>query len=90
MLEDQILIYILAISLLGVFVTVYDKLASIKFKKNRVAEKKLILLAAIGASISMYITMILIRHKTRHKKFMLGLSVIILIQLILIYIVKII
>lgn len=90
MLEDQILIYILAISLLGVFVTVYDKLASIKFKKNRVAEKKLILLAAIGASISMYITMILIRHKTRHKKFMLGLPVVILIQLILIYIVKII
>ena len=39
------------------------------------------LVSALGGSVTMYITMLIIRHKTRHIKFMLGIPVIIMIQL---------
>ena len=59
----------------------YDKKIS---KKNRVElripEKTLLILSAVGGSVAMFITMLLIRHKTKHFKFMFGIPVIIVIQ----------
>lgn len=49
----------------------------------RISEKTLLITSLIGGSVGMYITMQLIRHKTQHKKFMIGLPVIILIQCVL-------
>ena len=43
----------------------------------------LLLLAALGGSVSMYITMLGIRHKTRHPKFMVGIPVIFVLQIAL-------
>ena len=59
--------------------TVYDKYAA-KHKKRRVPERTLLLVAACGAALPMFIVMQLIRHKTRHKKFMIGLPALFLIQ----------
>lgn len=69
------------ISLATTAVTAADKL---KAKKGsfRVSEKTLIILALLGGSLAEYFTMRLIRHKTLHKKFMIGLPVIIIFQLI--------
>lgn len=74
------LIYWGIISLVSVIVTVYDKLASKGAPKHRTPEKTLLLLAALGGSAAMYITMQLIRHKTKHAKFMIGIPVIMLLQ----------
>lgn len=76
--------YFAVISLITVTVTVCDK---VKAKKGsfRVSEKSLILLALAGGSVAEYITMKAIRHKTLHKKFMIGLPVIMLIQLAVIF-----
>ena len=52
----------------------------------RISEKALFILALLGGSVAEYFTMRLIRHKTLHKRFMIGLPVIIIIQLILIFI----
>ena len=72
--------YLAAISLFTSLITVADKL---KAKKGsfRVPEKILLLLAVFGGSVAEYFTMRLIRHKTRHRKFMTGLPVIIILQL---------
>lgn len=49
-------------------------------------EKTLFALSVVGGALGMYATMCLIRHKTRHKRFMIGLPIIILIQsVILLY-----
>ena len=71
------------ISLLTSVMTVADK---IKAKKGsfRIPEKTLIVLALLGGSIAEYSVMRLIRHKTLHKKFMIGLPLIIVLQLVLI------
>lgn len=71
--------YLPGISLLSVVVTIADKR---KAKKGawRIPEATLLWLAALGGSVAMYLTMHLIRHKTKHLKFMLGIPVIFLLQ----------
>ncbi|NMP38374.1 MAG: DUF1294 domain-containing protein [Clostridiales bacterium] len=66
-------IYVLSVSVICVLMTVYDKLASKSLKRHRVPERVLMLSGAAGGAAAMYITMLLIRHKTRHRKFMTGL-----------------
>ena len=74
-----IAIYLAAISLLAVVLTVHDKNAA-RRHKWRVRESTLLLVAALGGSVAMLITMLLIRHKTKHAKFMVGLPVITALQ----------
>ena len=47
----------------------------------RIPEKTLMLLSFIGGGAAMYITMLLIRHKTKHVKFMVGIPLIIIAQI---------
>lgn len=79
-------IYLILINLIAVIVTIYDKLCAVK-RRWRVKESTLLILSALGGSISMYITMILIRHKTRHIKFMLGIPLILIVQLIIAFLI---
>ncbi|MBE6562259.1 MAG: DUF1294 domain-containing protein [Ruminococcaceae bacterium] len=77
-----LLIYLGAISLISVIVTVVDKINAKKHKR-RVPESDLLLLGALGGSVLMYLTMLIIRHKTKHVKFMAGLPAIILLHAVL-------
>jgi uncharacterized membrane protein YsdA (DUF1294 family) len=75
------LAYIAIISLISIIVCIYDKGIS---KKNRVElripEATLLLLSALGGSVAMFVTMLLVRHKTKHVKFMLGIPLIMIAQ----------
>ena len=77
------LAYILVISLISIVVCIYDKKVS---KKNRVElripEARLLGLSALGGSVAMLVCMLIIRHKTKHKTFMLGIPLMIVIQTI--------
>ncbi|MBR6506883.1 MAG: DUF1294 domain-containing protein [Clostridia bacterium] len=73
-------------SLLAVCLTVYDKYAA-KRKKARIPEKTLFITALFGGSLAMYITMLVIRHKTKHKRFMIGLPLMALAQAVLLAII---
>ncbi len=75
----EMLIYISALSLFAIIITIWDKSAAQKHKR-RVPERTLFAIAALGGSAAMLITMVLIRHKTKHKRFMIGLPLIILLQ----------
>lgn len=74
------IIYFLAVSLVTAIITVTDKY---KAKKGafRISEATLFLLAAAGGALAEYLTMRLIRHKTLHKRFMIGLPIIIILQI---------
>ena len=80
--ELYIAVFAVLISVICVMLTVYDKVASIA-KKWRIPEKMLMIFAFFGGATAMYITMQLIRHKTKHKKFMIGLPVFIVLHLAL-------
>ncbi len=73
------LIYFLIISFYSIMLTCSDKHLA-KKGGRRVPEKKLFGAALLGGALAMYITMRTIRHKTLHKRFMIGLPVIIILQ----------
>ena len=76
-----LLIYLGIVSLLSVIVCIYDKVISKKNNvKLRIPEKSLLIWSAVGGSVAMYICMQLIRHKTKHAKFMIGIPVIMALQ----------
>lgn len=68
-------------SALSLILTVYDKIASVKLPEHRVRELTFFILALFGGSAVMFITMYIIRHKTAHAGFMLGIPIIIMLQL---------
>ena len=76
--------YLIIINLIAIVATISDKYRA---KKHlwRVPEATLLLISALGGSPAMLITMKLIRHKTQHKKFMIGIPVIIILQAIAAY-----
>ena len=74
------------ISLISVIVTVYDKWAAKRRPSGRIRESSLIALSVVGGSAAMLLTMLIIRHKTRHPKFMIGIPLILIIQAALIYV----
>ena len=76
--------YVILVSLLGMAAVFYDKECA-KRSKRRISEKNLFTLALLGAGAAMYVSMLLIRHKTRRKKFMLGFPLIILCHSAVVY-----
>ena len=74
--------YLIVISIISIIICIYDKVIS---KKNdvklRIPEKVLLLFSALGGSVAMFITMLIIRHKTKHVKFMLGIPIIMIVQI---------
>ena len=73
--------YIIVVSICSIVVCVYDKKISKRNNvKLRIPEKSLFIWSAVGGSVAMYITMRLIRHKTKHVSFMVGIPVIFVLQ----------
>ncbi len=75
--------YLAAVSLIAILLTVYDKVAAKAFQRHRVPEAVLLLVSVMGGSFPMLITMLLVRHKTRHRRFMVGIPAIIAVQIAL-------
>lgn len=76
---QNVLYYFIAVSLIGSAVCLYDKLASVRGWK-RVPERTLFFWALVGGGPGVYITMLIIRHKTLHHIFMLGIPAVMLLQ----------
>ena len=73
------LVYFLSVSFYSAAITCTDKRLAVKGSR-RIPEKQLFGAALLGGSAAMYITMRIIRHKTLHKRFMIGLPLIIIVQ----------
>lgn len=76
------LVWLVFISTAAVIITIWDKTAA-RQKKRRISENTLMLVGLFGGAAAMLITMKKIRHKTLHKKFMIGLPLEILLQLLI-------
>ena len=79
-----LLIYVAIMSVISIVVCIYDKIAAKAAKRHRTREATLLGLSALGGSVAMLITMLIIRHKTKHKKFMIGIPAIIAVQAVLV------
>lgn len=82
-MNTYIWVYLVSISLLSIGLTVHDKNAA-RRGSWRVKESTLLLVSALGGSVAMLATMRIIRHKTKHAKFMEGIPVIIVLQIMVV------
>jgi len=78
-----VLSYLLIINLLGFLITLIDKQRAIH-KEWRIPEKTLIGISFFGGAIGMLLGMSSFRHKTKHKKFTIGVPFILLMHICLI------
>jgi len=76
-----LLLYLLIINALGFLLMLIDKW---KAKKNRwrIREATLMTVAALGGSVGSLLGMYTVRHKTKHLKFVLGIPVILVVQIL--------
>ena len=87
-MEKEFIIYIIIINVIGIILTCYDKIASKRYRKNRIRENVLLFIGLLGSALTMYITMKIIHHKTKHKKFMITLPLMILAHIVMFYLAK--
>lgn len=73
-------VYLGIVNVAGFILPVVDKRRA-KKDRWRIRESTLFLISALGGSVAMYISMRLFHHKTKHKRFMIGIPVIIVLQL---------
>ncbi len=86
-MEWILIAYFVIINILAVYATIHDKKSAIKHKW-RVPESTLLILAAMSGCVVMYITMRIIHHKTKKLKFMLGIPVIFVLEVLAVFCVK--
>ena len=72
---QNVLYYFIAVNLIGAVLCVYDKLAS-----SRGPERTLFFWALVGGGPGVLTVMLLIRHKTLHRVFMLGIPAVMVLQ----------
>ena len=82
-MPSVILGYLAVISLIAAIVTVFDKRAA-KAHRRRVPEATLMILSALGGAVAMFVTMKMIRHKTKKPKFMIGIPLLIVLHVALV------
>ena len=75
-------LYLLLINALGIVIMRIDKQKARK-KAWRIPEATLMTVAAIGGSLGSLIGMYAFRHKTRHKKFTVGVPLFLLMHLVI-------
>ena len=75
-----ILIYLFIMNAAGFLVMTADKLFA-QSNVWRVPERTLLGVAAIGGSIGVWTAMYIVRHKTKHMKFVIGVPLILAIQM---------
>lgn len=80
------IILVALFSIVSVLATVIDKSRARK-NGRRISEASLFTMACLGGAPFMFLTMLLVHHKTRHMKFMIGLPLIILYQALLVYLI---
>lgn len=72
-------VWLCVMNAVGFLMFGYDKRCAVGHKW-RVPEKTLFLIALLGGSVGSYAGMSVFRHKTRRRKFCIGIPVIILLQ----------
>ena len=81
-MEQLLALYLFTINAAGFLLMLADKRKARK-KRWRIRESTLLGAAALGGSIGVLIGMYTLRHKTLHKKFTVGVPLILALQIVL-------
>lgn len=87
-MHNYLYIYLIVINLIG-FITMYSDKQKSERRQWRVPEARLFGIAIILGSIGILSGMYVFHHKTKHMKFVLGIPIILIMQIMLVFLVKI-
>lgn len=76
------IIYLILVNIMSFMMMYIDKNRAINHKR-RIPERDLFLFAIIGGSVGTFFGMEIFRHKTKHLKFVIGIPLILIIQVII-------
>ena len=79
-----IVMWLVIVNIAAVLMTMWDKNRA-RRREWRVSESTLWVTAALGGAAAMFLTMFVIRHKTRHLSFMIGLPLLSVVQIAVLY-----
>ena len=77
---QALIIYFAAINILGFLMMAVDKKKAVR-SKRRIRERTFFIIAWLGGSPGVFLGIFAFRHKTRHKKFTVGLPFIMAAQI---------
>ena len=80
-------VYLICINLVTFTLYSYDKLQSLKNRRNiqRISENKLLFSTLLGGTIGSVLAMLIFRHKVRKVSFITKFSVVVIIQALVTY-----
>ena len=81
---ELLILYLIIMNAAGFLLMLTDKYRA-KNKLWRIPEATLLLVAAIGGSVGSLLGMYLVRHKTKHPKFSVGVPLLLIVHGILAY-----
>lgn len=79
---EHLVEYLIVVNIIGVAAMGIDKYKAIHHKW-RIAEKDLFFISVIGGSVGTWLGMYLFSHKIRHRKFVIGMPMVLVIQIII-------
>jgi uncharacterized membrane protein YsdA (DUF1294 family) len=82
LIEKILIVYLLIVNTVALLLYGIDKWKA-KHDMWRIPEATLLIIAAVGGSIGALAAMQLFHHKTKHKKFYIGVPIIIILQIAL-------
>lgn len=80
-MEQAVILYLFLINVAGITVMYADKLRAVR-QDWRVPEKVLFAVSIAGGSMGTWAGMYLFRHKTKQKRFVIGIPLILCIQIL--------
>lgn len=83
-MENILVYYLILINVIAFIIIFIDKQKAIKHKW-RIKESTLFLISILGGSLGTLLGMYTFHHKTKHKKFTLGIPFILVIQVVISY-----
>ena len=81
---EYLALYLILINAAGFVFMLTDKYKS-QNKMRRTPESALMFVAAIGGSLGALLGMYAVRHKTKHKKFSVGIPILLILHCVIIY-----
>ncbi|WP_010651113.1 DUF1294 domain-containing protein [Oceanobacillus massiliensis] len=78
---NSVIMYLIGVNIVGFLLMYIDKQKAIK-KKYRIPERTFWALAILGSALGTYAGMNLFRHKTKHRSFVIGMPIFIIINVI--------
>ncbi len=79
---EYLMVYLLLINAAGFLIMRSDKRRAVK-KSWRIPERTLMAISVLGGSAGVFLAMAVLRHKTKHSKFSIGVPLILTVQALL-------